>query len=122
MATPIRRLLIHRATLSGTPTRTVPDGKTETVWTYPNKVTGVRTNVQAMRGLDRLSNAGIEEVATHRLWFEPDTVIKVNDIVKATSGPFSGEYYRVVFVEKFDHHIEATVQLDNDSKAADVLA
>lgn len=122
MAAPIKRLLIHTATLSGTPGRTVPVGKTESVWTYPDKLTGVETNVQAMRGLDRLTNAGLEEVATHRLWFEPDVVIKVNDIVKATSGPFDGEYYRVVFMEKFDHHIEATAKLDNDAKTADVLA
>jgi len=122
MATPIRRLLWHRATLSGRPTRAVPVGKTESVWTYPNKVTGVKTNVQAMRGGDRLTNAGIEEVATHRLWFEPDVSIAVNDLIKATTAPYAGEYYRVVFVEKFDHHIEATVQMDNDAKEADDLA
>ena len=85
MAAPIKRLLVHKATLSGTPTRTVPTGKTESVWTYPNKVVGVITNVQAMRGRDRLTNAGIEEVATHRMWFEPGVSIAVNDIVKATS-------------------------------------
>jgi len=122
MAAPIKRLLVHKATLSGTPTRTVPTGKTESVWTYPNKVVGVITNVQAMRGRDRLTNAGIEEVATHRMWFEPGVSIAVNDIVKATSAPYAGEYYRVIFVEKFDHHIEATVQLDNDAKEADGLA
>jgi hypothetical protein len=121
MAQPIDRLLWHECTLSGTPVRTIADGTTESVWTFPNKVLNVITNVQAMRGRDVLSNAGIEEVATHRLWFRPDVSIAVNDLVKATSGPYAGEYYRVVFVEKFDHHIEATVQLDNDSKQQGLL-
>jgi len=116
-----KRLLYHKATISGRPVKSVPAGKTESITTYPNKVADVDCNIQAMSGRDRLLGAGLDENATHRIWFEAGTDVLYGDLVKGTSGPFNGNYYRVVFIEKFDHHIEITVRLDDDAKIDDPL-
>ncbi len=115
------RLLIHAATISGRPVSSVPAGKTESVTTYPSKVADVSCNVQAMSGRDRLLGAGLDENATHRIWFVAGTDVLYADLIKATSGPFAGNYYRVVFLENFDHHLEVKVQLDDDAKKDDPL-
>jgi len=116
-----QRLLYHKATIGGRPVSDVPAGKTESVTTYPNAVEDVDCNVQAMSGRDRLLGAGLDENATHRIWFAVGTDVLYGDLIKATSGPFTGSYYRVGFVEKFDHHIEVTVRLDDDMKVKDPL-
>lgn len=118
----IKHLLWHRATISGAPVPTIASGKTESVDTFPDKVINVPANIQAMRGRSALLGMGVEEVGTHRIWLDPDVECNHHWWIKATSGPYSGEYYRVVFIEKFDHHLEATVEIDNDAKKKDILA
>lgn len=64
---------------------------------------------------------GLQASPTHRIWLKRDAVCDTSHIIKCTAGPFTGNYYHVLFIEKFDHHLEATCRIDVDLKTVDPL-
>lgn len=114
-------LLPHKVTLSGDIDTSIPVGKTESVPTFPNKVTEQKAHIQALSGRDLFMQWGQERTTTHKLFLLPSVTLRVGHMVKAEDGPYAGEHYRVDLVNRFDNHMEALVAYSAIDTTKDTL-
>jgi len=116
-----RYLLPHRVTISGNIDYSVPVGKTESVPAFPDKETGKLAHIQALSGRDLFAAIGQQRATTHKLFMMPSVNIHVGHLVKATTGPYAGEHYRIDLVNRFDNHTEALMEYSVDDTSDDTL-
>ena len=116
-----KRLLPHRVTLSGDISYEVPVGKTESVASFPDKETNQLAHIQALSGREQFLTFGMERATTHKLFMLPAVNIAVGHYVKAETGPYAGEHYKVELVNRFANHTEALMLYSADDTAQDTL-
>lgn len=117
-----KRLLPHRVTISGDVSYSIPVGKTASVATFPDKETNQHAHIQALSGRDIFLAFGQERASTHKLFMLPGVNLRVGHIVKAETGPYTGEHYTVDLVNRFDNHTEALMIYSADHTSDDTLA
>jgi len=118
------RLLDHEAKVAQPDTATIPSGETTPSRSWADVQSAVICETQAIRGgLDRQPFGG-EKSVTHRAFFTPTVTIDADYLFRMDSGPYQGEYFRVVgVVARYEgDHIEVVADYQPDDTANDPLA